>query len=368
MTKEEIRGVFEDTRPNLKMDPKRYQEYGYMEYSRSVIETYLRKTLKMPELRIVIKHSLDIVNRQTFSVLWSSEARCLQIFFKSQENARFKERTAIAEALSLIAMDFVRHLTNRKTLSFDVNLPAIHYFAQNMLEFCANGNYGSVLRKKYTCHANDVVNEISNLRSDSSSQSLSDLQRAEIKELFEGTVFSAENRTVADGMLSNDIKLITKYIQDREPLRNGIRNSLAITTQSVNGVNRLVGKLFCHETGCDIQYPAVEDIRAARERKHEVAIDEIAATRIIVAHELGHVVCHRTPGFLGPIGSPTPSTSEVEREATYFARLLLEHREFLYNNTVDDKEYREACAVISELIRRIYYGYGEEWLSWVLND
>jgi len=292
----------------------------------------------------------------------------LQIFFKSQISDRFKERTYIAKALGLISLVFIPQITDEVKLSFEVNLQSVYYFAQRLLKYCAGSDYGSVLRCQYTLCENDIDTEISKLNNDYDEQALNDSQKVEIDSVFDTIGFTNSSQTSIEGILSNDIRLITKYIQDKEPNRpDGTQKELEIKINFADGVSRVAGKLFCHEDGCDIHCPTIENIHAIRRLEKLEQINELAAIRLIVAHELGHIVCHRIPGYIGPIGEPTKSSPDDEKEATYFARLLLEHRELLYNNMVEDNKYHNACKEIKKLIEHVYHSRDKEWLDWVLS-
>jgi len=60
----------------------------------------------------------------------------------------------------------------------------------------------------------------------------------------------------------------------------------------------------------------------------------------------------------------------MEREAAYFAKLLLYHREFLYYRK-DDKIFNEVCdewKILFKYIHGVHGNRGKKWLDWVLSD
>jgi hypothetical protein len=64
-------------------------------------------------------------------------------------------------------------------------------------------------------------------------------------------------------------------------------------------------------------------------------------------------------------------TREEERDAFYFARLLLEHREFLYFSEKDSKIYKDSQNKWRDLIEYVYGTQADceqEYLKWVLED
>jgi len=61
----------------------------------------------------------------------------------------------------------------------------------------------------------------------------------------------------------------------------------------------------------------------------------------------------------------------MERDAFYFALLLLEHREFLYCSSPDSREYKNMRKTWKELISYVYRRqdyFNEEYLNWVIED
>lgn len=369
LEKDAIKELFKKTRLNESAEPLKRLEFGYLEYARSAIEVYARKVLGYRNFFIEIVPSNKTANDLDFNAYWQSNKQCVQIFFKSRGGDSCKERISIAEALGLIVLSFIPEQLHKDTLLFEGGYPSIAFFAQKLLELSTKTDHGSFLRKQYTLSIDAIVRKICDFHGRDYVGLLTDDQRSLIDAKFNEIFDFSPTRNVVNGMLKSDIKLITQYIQRKEPYSvDGTQKKLAISISANKETVSLAGMLYCYESGCNIWYPNIEKIRDIRVHNREPEINALSTIRFIVAHELGHIVCHRIPGFIGFIDGPKSSTSVEEREATYFARLLLEHREFLYNNMRADEEYDKACLEIRHLIRQLYHGYGEEWLNWVLTD
>jgi len=310
MEKEEIKKRLYDVQSNHGM--REYREFSYLGYSRTKIAAYVQKQLSKgnsSERDFLISVIFDATTNR---LGWSKEDRRFTIFIERNETDRFKIRVLIAVALGLISLRLIKEIKQ--------------------------------LTKK---------------------------QRTFIDKKFEEIFEDTANHQLA-GLLSSDTRLIERYMQREKNARFGIfeKPHVITTTVSDSGTG-FVGKVFCHEGGCDIWYPSLEDVHEYRVINNLPDINEAAAIRLILAHELSHIICHfdsaPPSGFLVPKATP-----EEEREATYCARTMLEHRELLYNNMVNDDTYKKACENIKELIRYVYSGkreeWGDEWFEWVLSD
>lgn len=370
MNKNEVRKLFNATRPTSSSDPRKRLEFDYLELPRILLTRYVRQELNMDTFSIELcpfyVHGKD--NNFIAYCDWQEKRKCYRISYRIQDE-RFKERFAIAEALGLMVLSFVPEQLEKSSVMQNESQTPIIYFAKKMLEVSAINNYGSVLRNQYTLSTDNIASEIRAFHPDYDESSLTEPQKSEIDTIFNNIFSSYPEQDSLDRMLHSDIKLITRYIQCREPVAiNGSHNRLAINIHPSEGPTHIIGMLYCHSEGCDIWHPTVEQVAGLRRIAESAEINEVAAIRLIVAHELGHVVCHRIPGFTGWIGGSKPSTMEEEREATFFARLLLEQRELLYNNMLANETYDSACLEIRKLIRYVYRSKGKEWLKWVLTD
>ena len=369
MEKQKIKKRLYDVQSNHGM--REYREFSYLGYSRTKIAAYVQKHLpkENPSERDFL---INVIFGATTNRLgWSKEDRRFTIFIERNETDRFKIRVLIAVALGLISLRIVKEIEQvDEPEEENISDDQIIYFAQKVLERSAKNSQGSFLRQQYTLNPDDILSRMKEFRGDYIKQ-LTKKQRTFIDEKFEEIFEDTANHQLA-GLLSSDTRLIERYIQREKNARFGIfeKPHVITTTVSDSGTG-FVGKVFCHEGGCDIWYPSLEDVREYRVINNLPDINEAAAIRLILAHELSHIICHfdsaPPSGFLVPKATP-----EEEREATYCARTMLEHRELLYNNMVNDDTYKKACENIKELIRYVYSGkreeWGNEWFEWVLSD
>ncbi|MDR2568874.1 MAG: ImmA/IrrE family metallo-endopeptidase [Oscillospiraceae bacterium] len=365
MTKYEIKQLFRKTRPAYlilgddftldQLDPYVNIELAHLSYIRNKIQEYTHTKIKVIPCINTINGLPSYVQKVNDD---------LALFFVKSED-RFDERLAIAESLASIVFDFVP-INISNILREDDN--AVIFFAQKLLELYAKMDNGAILRQKYTLPVEKVEERIMTRRQNYDSNSLSEEQKNSIKAILCNIFNGYPNINNDDAVLNCEIKTITDYIQRkwRKALNDkSIELNIRVNNKG-HGFTSPGGKLFCSKNFCDILHVSFSELENILNNTHRKD-DALKILRLIIAHEFGHIVCHYKYMVFGFFPDEDTHTPEIEREATYFARLLLERREFLYNRK-KDADYDDACMEWKKLIRFVYKDKGDDWLDWVLID
>ncbi len=284
----------------------------------------------------------------------------------------FTKRKKIAISLSSIILDCIPKTCHEST-SVLIKDDMIYYLANKILIHYSHSS-GSILRCKYAGSTEQIelLEEENKLLSDL----LTYKEREHTGKIFD-EVFNCipiSTRDPREWLLRNEKKLIIDDINRYRESKYKLMTYESFDTNK-RGKDEAIGKLNIRDNYKQIyiQYPHEDDINTKRRQRSGATFDDpLLVIRMIMAHELGHLVLHTKI----PSGSDDNEkviihdhNSELQdREATYYARLVLEHREFLYNDMQDDDDYKEACEAIHNYIRMYFSKKEKTWLEWVLSD
>jgi hypothetical protein len=254
-----------------------------------------------------------------------------------------------------------------------LNANEVLYFTQLLLELYATTENGSLLRHTYVLSKDHVESEIEKVRSYYKPSALSENSKEKMKALL--VDIFPDYPEVSVTALGCEKKIISDYVERMKYLPSGIEKKgfKILVGRGDGGYAKPYGALDCFNgervgVGCFIVHSREDNLRAFLPGD---GIDEkyaLSIIRLIVAHEIGHIVCHYKYGNAdNHYINKRNRTPEMEREAAYFARLLLEHREFLYYGK-NDITFTNACEEWENLFRYVHGTHGKrnkEWLDWV---
>ncbi len=417
LTREDIKSIFEDTRPrkNYYRPPDNvptcknfydYLEFDYLHYFRMTVEAYARAN-GLSDFSIEMRRSEDIEsyyeNKTVVPVCKAVTPAQKKLFpqerliiFKAQDEP-WGERISVAQAVGELVLKIIPDLLGKPS---PLNLPssttpnyrkvATAFFVEQFLLLLAKHKLASVLpygpkkarELSYVLTEDEIIKNIKTRYPcyEKGYPSLGNAHKNALEQLLNNYFQEIPKNNPAEAMLNSDTRLIQAYIRYKADVM-GVRNhgdmgiEMIVNPQNL-GIKatrnqfldkphgRLKYSMNKNLPGCYIHYPPLYTIRYTMKNLNNWLI-----MRLIVAHELGHAACHVIPGVYFDSTNPSTATPIFEQEATYFARLLLERRELLYNNMDETAEsYINECKNIKLHIRGLYSHYGEGWLDWVLAD
>lgn len=267
------------------------------------------------------------------------------------DDDKFVECLAIAEALALIVLDFAPESEGEKYQKGEIT-----YFAQQLLELNAKIDNGFILHEIYNPFASVIISRIHSLRPNYVLNEISKVQKLKIDNLIE-KIFTAN---MESSILYPEIRLITNYFR----MKKGVSHkNFHVSVRSTNALVEPKGRASVYEDGVNIFHSSLENVQSYfRNYKN---INAVRILRIIIAHQLAHVILHYViPNEL--TGKDTNLNScEMEREAAYFALCLLKQRESLYIGD-DDNTYNIACYEWDRLSKLIYQN--DELIEWLIDE
>jgi hypothetical protein len=271
----------------------------------------------------------------------------------------FEVRLCIAKALGEIALQYIPEKLGEQPFSESCVL----FFAQKMLEMNVQMRNGAILRK-FPVPSKSIPKEIASRRGnyDISEQKQGDVE-ARIKDIF--PKYSEIEK--GHGVLCCEVDIITEHIgrnliqilgKQVQKYSIGVRPSPYIDNGTYSRfINPALARTVWHISPENAEKDLAEFHSNYKARK----ITPISLIRLAIAHELGHAVLHQSKSY-------DDNDPIAEREASYFARLLLRRREWLYNGRKGGKDYEDACDQWDNLFRHIHRHDKKELIDWVLAD
>jgi Zn-dependent peptidase ImmA (M78 family) len=390
MTKEQIKELFRKTRPsrilfpydlnNFSQEIINHQidkEQDHLSNIRIAIENYARKLINKDEpddkpkskLTLNIERNADIVGDLPYKSFFGGN----ESFIYYNTHSFFEKRLAIAEALGLFVLRYMP-LMYRIKCGFNPSESQNEciYFAQRLLEIYASLNNGSILRNGITPNAVEVYSEIKrlNLRPNYIEKPLSEERKKHINNIIDKIFI--DNPVAEISPLSCEKQIIKDYITRKERLTSEKKERYNVEIEPALGFYNPRGRIYgsynkeTFDAGCYILHTPVGYLKTIQNIKEKAQ----SVARLLVAHEIGHAICHYKYGDVFSYTDEKLRESELEREASYYAFLLLKHREFLYHGR-DDEKYKIACEEWESLFRLVYNNHivsGKKWVESVLND
>jgi hypothetical protein len=276
-----------------------------------------------------------------------------------KKESSFRVGLLIAECLGNIVLQYIPEKLGKPTFSDSCVL----YFAQEMLKMNTQMGNGAILRK-FPEHVYEIPNEIVSSRGkyDISRQEKTDVE-AKIQNIFP----KYPNMEWGYGVLSSELDIMEEYIEKNSSqilgkqvqtyriefrptdlLRNGSYAQTLFFTEAAS---------IWHINPDNAKF----DLSAFYKEYGHGGITPISLIRLAIAHELGHAILHQKDSVDG-------RHPYAEREASYFARLLLRRRELLHNNGNVNKKYKDACKQWDNLFRHVHRHDDKELINWVLAD
>ncbi|MCL2604710.1 MAG: hypothetical protein FWD90_09545 [Defluviitaleaceae bacterium] len=373
LTQCDIRRMFHATRPIPTMEALKYLQFGYIGDACDAVRQYAADHFDISDLKMEWSPvEYTRINNDFKIISLDRDRKNLKILFAAKES-RFDERLALARALGVIVLYLLPHKNAQSLIPADSTFAqqAITYFAEKLLLSCADREYGSVLRKKYTGTGLGISGMIKKfcsgygIKYDEAILSKSN-DKTKIDKVFQDVFGNMLIRIETESMLSSDIKLIEQSLHRKASMTS--HNKCDIRFHPVGGMGRILGKTNCFDDGFDILFTELSTTKELLTLTGNEGM-ALSLLRLVWSHELGHIVCHWLPGYTGPLWHGHDKVPlHIEFEATYFARILLEYRELLYNDMKEDYSFYFACGEVNKWINNRYGKYGEPWLKSVLED
>jgi hypothetical protein len=351
LDRKDIYDVFMKTRPLYI-----YDEFVPLWYMVRGVQRYMQekqtKNVKLPD-RI---HVRPFMLAQISSLLKLGDS----ILIPYYTNDPFEVRLCIAESLGRIALQYIPEKLGQPS---DFDDSCVLFFAQKMLEMNVQMINGAILRK-FPVPVNDIPDEIVSRRG---KFDISEEREKDVEERI-GEIFPKYHEIdMGHGVLCCEVDIITEYIG---------RNLIKIFGEQVQEYRIVVqhSSYINDGTYSKFIYPHIArtiwhitpenaeiDLHEFYSKHDGSRITPISLIRLVIAHELGHAVLHQGKSY-------DDSDPIEERGASYFARLLLRRREWLYNGCKGGKNYEDACKQWDNLLRHIHRHDDKELIDWVLAD
>jgi len=268
----------------------------------------------------------------------------------------FEERLSVAEHLAR----FVLHYKEKSDGKFYTsNVDAVTYLMRKFLEFYSDMPNGAYLREKYALRKEEILPEMQKFNYSY------DLNKINLKALDDLVNFIFHKDKQGNKNLQCEIHPVCKYIT-KKYMGSGSQFIINVSSFIIAPYFEPSAKTipFPGQIGVDILHTSLKDIEEyCKCKKPNLCGKELSIIRFLIAHELGHIACR-----WGQTKDERPNTAE--REATYFARRLLEERELAYNNNKENDDYKKACKYWENIIRELYAEEenGKDLLDWVFYD
>jgi hypothetical protein len=362
LSKTELDDIFEQTRPEQRRNKEHAaDELVHLSYVRHAVATHLRHIPGCGDLKIDVSRA-DI--EEPYKIT-SSNGK-IEISYPKSANA-FDEQLAVARGLADILMPKAWDLHRRAS---------IMYLAEMLLEYYFSKNNGSILRRDYTDF--DVRSEIDK-RYDWYSSELSNCNTTALKMMLygENRVITPKRQCEDAAVLSCERRLITEYMREKYN-----DESLRVKAKGAESLKTPKGNITPHGSNCEIIYTGIKSLEFYLDALCKFkSTDALRFIRYLISHELSHMVLHyhinpyydeeRSPHKLArteddcqkceyierchsKVGDKIIRIGEClyrEREATYFAYLLLIRRETLNNN--EEKALKHASSEWEAIIRSV---------------
>jgi len=387
--KKELQRIFRETRKSGLMFPHDIDdvpdvngsiesERSNMAYIRHSIEDYIKTQLNFENFDIIIeydasmKHHFPLKEHHLpFRVTRRGERG---VVVTHNATNRIERQIALVEAFSLIALVYPAKINETSPIFGD----DIIYLTQKILETYATFNNGAVLRSEYVISADMVLGEIQKIHPDYNPDKA---QKEKVNNLLPDIFLGYPN--VNENALDCERKRILSFIKEEKysdllkypdigsfniivkPKAFGKDEPRGRSSVSHDEINRKITGIIFHQAKEELE----AFLSAPKHGTDKLVITSKHAqniVRLIIAHEISHIALEYEYG-----ATMKGQTQESERDAFYFARLILEHREFLYFPDKESKEYRNACKLWKELIIYVYKkqpNFEQKYLDWVIED
>lgn len=266
----------------------------------------------------------------------------------------FEARLIIAECLGSVVLQYVPKKLNQPVFNED----SVLYFAQKLLELNEKMKNGAILRK-FPVPAEDILATIQSLRW---IYNIAEEQKTYIDNVLTLMFPKYPNINKGYGVLACELDIITDYISKNSLLLWGREtNKFHIDAHSSNAIkNGSYSKIQYYDNASNIWHISPDNAAIELEGTQNEGYD-ISIIRLAIAHDLGHAALPQNK-------SNDRADIIVEREASYFARLMLRRREWLYSGCQGGEEYNKACEKWDNLLRYIHRHDDNDLIEWVLTD
>jgi len=317
-----------------------YDPIGYLEYDIQAMKKYISKKNDNKQFDIIKLQSRD--NSRLRPNLKDGSAT---VYFPPG-GEHFKNRAVIAFGLGMVADHYLRDspFVDGDGARLSVEPKRIIYFAKKLLQKRTQVMNSPMLpRNAYALNHDEIEKMLEKIFGISlKSHPLESREQRKIDDFLE----AVHNEMDADsGLLAHSSRLTATYVKDTYKLP-----SVRIVRNFSDNVDR-----YKCSTMCFLNYNF--SMRCSGKNRNNIELQ-----RVLIGHELGNIVCHWKPDDNGTL----EETQEQRKEATYFAKLLLEHRAMLYLDGESDPRYLRSKETIKQSIREIYPD--QPWIDWVTSD
>jgi hypothetical protein len=304
---------------------------------------------------IAITHDPQMSGGQPYTIHKVREG--LNVFYSSID--RYKRQISISAALAAIALYWDNQDTSSGSWTPEKeNDEDCFYLMSSLLKLHADMDNGAVLRKEYVIPSDKVDDEIKKVYENYDSS-------AEVPRKNEIDLLIKWLKKKPVPALNCEKKPTAKYIIDnlrnnldyQEPGFEGLKILIAPWDNPSKDLPKGIGRMHYQKMIYTINHMPKEVLEFILSRENELVADDAQnIIRLIVAHEIGHLTLHfkwrenYSHGNNGKI----KSTPEEERDAFYYALLLLKHREMLYCAHHNCGEYTTAKNKWKKLITYVY--------------
>ena len=355
-----IKVIYDDARnTTIKNNP---DTIGSLAYYIHIAEMYINKKCNTKKsIRIKLVPTMPML-----PFLLSKKGNNIDVLCYNNSSIEWLDKNmSIAKAIGAILSE----LADEPFLSEDEEYI---YFAKLLVERYIAMDNGAFLRQEYM--AKRISGEFPTI-------TLSEEKEVEIKNKFKEIFVDFAENFISTVILSCEIRLATRYIQEKEYANLGLEaKQLCINVDIWEYMFEPKARARFSVEGAEIFHTSLDELESYLNRTKHNDIHKFSTSnilRFLLAHEIGHTVCHRRPGNADtPINFALPPEEIIkmkdqnkeceEAESTFYARMLLHHSELIYNDNLEDGNYHAACEKWDKLLALLCKD--KEWVNQVLKE